>query len=261
VPAMKASICAIAFVLVAIGCSTRAGDNRGDHLQSWKAPNPETIPQGPLGDSIRLGRLIFTQTPTYARAYVGAQLSCSDCHLEAGTAAFAAPVVGLPGLFPSFDQRAKRVITFTQRIQECFLRSENGRVMPCNAPEMAAVIAYIQWVSQGQPVGKEFPGRGLVHLPELTGNAERGEQIYAQQCSACHGQQGAGIPPTIPPVWGPGAYNDGAGINGVPNMAAFVQHNMPANKPGTLSAQDAYDVAAFIHCKPHPVLNSAYAGY
>src|ERR1700740_1949519 len=131
---MKASICAIAFALVGIGCSTRAGDNRGDHLQSWKAPNPETIPQGPLGDSIRLGRLIFTQTPTYARAYVGAQLSCSDCHLKAGTAPFAAPVVGLPGLFPSFDQRAKRVITFTQRIQECFLRSENGRVMPYNAP-------------------------------------------------------------------------------------------------------------------------------
>ena len=224
-------------------------------------PSPDTIPQGRLGDSIRLGRLIFTQTPKYAPKYVGSRLSCSNCHLAAGTAPFAAPVIGLPGLFPTFDQRANRVIIFAERIQECFLRSENGRPLPYDGPEMTAVIAYVQWLSQGQPAGREPPGRGLVHLPELTPNVQHGEQIYVQQCSGCHGKDGAGMPPALPPVWGSGAYNDGAGMNGIPNMAAFVQHNMPVNKPGSLSAQDAYDVAAFIHSKPHPVFNKAYASY
>jgi thiosulfate dehydrogenase len=214
-----------------------------------------------LGDSIRFGRLIFTQTPKYAPKYVGNQLSCSHCHLGAGTAPFAAPVIGLPGLFPMFNKRANRVITFTERIQECFLRSENGRPLPYDGPEMTAVIAYAQWLSQGQPTGREFPGRGLVHLPELIPNVQHGAQIYAQQCSGCHGEDGAGRPPALPPVWGPGAYNEGAGMNGVPNMAAFVQHNMPLNKPGSLSAQDSYDVAAFIHTKPHTVFNKAYASY
>lgn len=228
---------------------------------AWKPPNPSTIPEGPLGNSIRLGRLIFTQTPAYAPRYVGNQLSCSQCHLEEGTASFAAPVVGLPGLFPLFDPRAGRVITLAQRIQECFVRSENGRPLPYDGPEMTGLLAYMQWLSQGQPAGQEFPGRGLVHLPELAPNLQHGAEIYAQQCAACHGTLGSGKPPALPPVWGPGAYNDGAGMNHIPNMAAFVQHNMPANRPGSLSAQDSYDVAAFIQSKPHPALNRAYSAY
>lgn len=56
--------------------------------------------------------------------------------LRRGTLSFAAPVVGLPGLFPPvFDKHANRVITFAERIQECFLRSENGRPLPCDGPE------------------------------------------------------------------------------------------------------------------------------
>jgi len=92
-----------------------------------------------------------------------------------------------------------------------------------------------------------------VHLPELTSDVEHGAEIYSQQCSACHEKEGGGNGPMLPPLWGPGVYNEGAGINGVPKMAAFVQHNMPQNKPGSLSAQDAFDVAAFIrsnHTRP-----------
>ena len=69
------------------------------------------------------------------------------------------------------------------------------------------------------------------------------------------------MPPAVPPVWGRGAYNDGAGMNEVAKMAAFIQHNIPASKPGSLSAQDSYDVAAFIHGKPHTAFNRAYASY
>ena len=99
---------------------TNAADTPRKDLQKWSAPSPDTIPEGPLGDSIRLGRLIFTQTSKYAGAYVGNQQSCSDCHLAAGTAPFASPVVGLPGVFPMFSQRDNRVITLAERIQECF---------------------------------------------------------------------------------------------------------------------------------------------
>jgi thiosulfate dehydrogenase len=258
---MRATLRIVTFSVLAIGNATRAGENPDHALQQWKPPSPDTIPQGPLGDSIRFGRLIFTQTPKYAPAYVGNQQSCSDCHLAAGSLPFAAPVVGLPGLFPMFDKRANRVITFAGRIQECFLRSENGRPLPYDGPEMTAVLAYVQWLSQGQPTGKEFPGRGLVHLPELTPSVQHGEKVYMQQCSGCHGKEGAGMPSAVPPLWGPGAYNDGAGINEVGKMAAFVQHNMPASKPGSLSAQDSYDVAAFIHNKPHTAFNRAYASY
>ncbi|MGI9071268.1 MAG: c-type cytochrome [Bryobacteraceae bacterium] len=132
---------ALFFFCVAHPHQTWAAQHDDNTSERWTPPSQDTIPKGPLGDSIRLGRLIFTQTPKYASAYVGNQLSCSNCHLGAGTAALAAPIVGLPGLFPMFNQRANRVITFAERLEECFVRSENGKPLPYDSPEMTALIA------------------------------------------------------------------------------------------------------------------------
>jgi thiosulfate dehydrogenase len=34
--------------------------------------------------------------------------------------------------------------------------------------------------------------------------------------------------------------------------ASFIMHNMPQTKPGTLTAQEAFDLAAFINSHPRP---------
>ncbi len=228
---------------------------------TWTAPDPAGIPAGPIGDSIRLGLQVFQNTPRYASAYVGNRLSCADCHIQNGTAAYAAPMVGLPGLFPMYNKRAGRVITLEDRIQECFTRSENGHPLPDRSPELSAIVSYIQWLSRWEPAGHAFAGRGLVKMPELHGNPADGATIYAQQCAGCHGTDGAGEPPVLPPLWGPGAYNDGAGMNQIQKMAAFVLHNMPQNHPGTLTPQQAFDVSAYVASKPHPLFNPSYRTY
>ena len=242
-----------ALVLGSGGCTPAApsGAPAKPDRKQWTAPDPAKIPAGPFGDSVRLGLGIFEQTPKYAAAYVGNRLSCNDCHIQGGTAAHASPMVGLPGLFPMYNKRANRVISLEERIQECFLRSENGRRLPYDSPEMTALVSYMQWLSQGQTAGHPFPGRGLAKLPELQGNAARGEGLYRQQCAGCHGADGAGKPPILPALWGPDAYNTGAGMNQVAKMAAFVQRNMPQNHPGTLTPQEAYDVSAYVASRPH----------
>jgi thiosulfate dehydrogenase len=101
--------------------------------------------------------------------------------------------------------------------------------------------------------GRPFPGRGLVNLPELNGDFSRGEKIYGEQCAVCHGAEGNGKPPLVPALWGPDSFSDGAGMNQIPKMAAFVQHNMPQNMPDSLTPQEAYDVATYVHSKPHTV--------
>ncbi len=224
-------------------------------------PDPASIPKGALGDSIRLGLQIFRDTPRYASEYVGNRLSCSDCHLQDGNAAYSSPLVGVPGLFPMYNKRAGRVITFEDRVQECFTRSENGRPLPYRSPELIAIVAYIQWLSRGLPAGHVLRGRGLVELPPLQGDPVNGARIYAQQCAVCHQADGAGIPPAVPPLWGPNSFNDGAGMSHVPQMAAFVQHNMPQNNPGALTPQQAFDVAAYVDGKPRPKFNPRYATY
>jgi thiosulfate dehydrogenase len=44
-------------------------------------------------------------------------------------------------------------------------------------------------------------------------------------------------------------------------LAKFLLRNMPADKPGTLSPQDAMDVAAYVDSRPRPKFNQAYRRY
>jgi thiosulfate dehydrogenase len=239
---------------LAAGCSARhpvvaAGSNTG-HRQ-------------PAAESLAAkGELVFDRTPKYAAPYVGNQLACADCHSDSGKAAYAAPMIDLAGLFPMFNKRAGHVISLKERIQECFVRSENGQPPPPDSPEMLALVAYIDSLSAGQKHGKAFAGRGLVKLPELKGDPARGKLVYVQaSCSTCHGTDGAGVPPFLPPLWGPGSFNDGAGMDKPAKMAAFVDHNMPQNHPGSLTAQQAYDVTAYVQKMPRPKFNQAYKSY
>ena len=238
-------------LLMCQGCAPSAPAASVAPSKVASVTDPATIPAGALGDSIRLGANVFNETPKYAAAYVGNRLSCVDCHIQGGTAAYASPMIGLPELFPMYNKRAGRIISLEERIQGCFRRSENGRALPSESREMIGLISYIQWLSRGQVSGKAFAGRGFVKLPDLKGDARSGAHIYSQNCAGCHGEDGAGKPPILPALWGPDSYNSGAGMNDVQKMAPFVQHNMPQNHPGTLTPQQAYDVAAYVATKPH----------
>ncbi len=243
------------------GCSSKVPTAQSTPATSSSQPEPAQMPAGAAGDEIRLGKLVFDETPRYAAAYVGNRLSCNDCHLKSGTAAHAAPMVNLANLFPMYNKRAGRVISLQERLQECFVRSENGRPLPDDSKEMRALVAYINWLSKDGVKGKPFEGRGLVKLPALKGDPARGKAVYASQCAACHGSDGIGEPPIIPPLWGRNSFNDGAGMNEPEKMAAFLMPNMPQNHPGTLAPQSAFDVAAFIHTMPRPKFNQAYRRY
>jgi thiosulfate dehydrogenase len=247
---------AVLFCLLATGCS-RQSVHAAFHTDTAKqASNSDD--QAAL---VNQGKLIFDETPKYASKYVGNRLACNDCHLGSGTAAYAAPMIDLAGLFPMFNKRAGHKISLRNRIQECFSRSEAGSPPPLDSPEMKAMVAYIDYLSKDQVEGKPYKGRGLVKLPPLSVDPVHGKAVYAAQCAACHGADGAGVPPVLPPVWGPNSFNDGAGMNDPRKMAAFVVHNMPQNHPGTLKIQDAYDVSEFIHTMPRPKFNEAYKNY
>ncbi len=47
-------------------------------------------------------------------------------------------------------------------------------------------------------------------------------------------------------------------MNDITKMAAFVQHNMPQNRMGILSPQEAFDISAYIHSQPRPAFNHAF---
>jgi sulfane dehydrogenase subunit SoxC len=72
--------------------------------------------------------------------------------------------------------------------------------------------------------------------------AAAGATVYAANCTACHGAKGEGV--TGPSLIGANAnlpkYGDAAGLY------AFIQKNMPANAPGTLSQEQYLQVTAYM---------------
>ena len=251
-------------LLLAASAWLLAGHNAAhqEHTSTTSTtPSQPATPEAEPSPLVCQGRAIFDETSRYAPAYTGAKISCGDCHIRSGTEPYAAPMIDVAEQFPSYSERAGREISLEERIQECFVRSENGQPLRAGSTEMQALLAYIQSLSRNGVKGKPYKGRGLVKLALLNGNVARGEQAYASQCASCHRADGAGFPPAMPPVWGPESFNDGAGLYRTENMAEFLFHNMPQNHPGSLTAQQSFDIAAFIHTMPRPKFNYAYNAY
>ncbi len=221
--------------------------------------NPDTDPlptDQQLADMVRRGRDIFVQTGANAGAYVGNALSCTSCHIDGGQKEGALPLVGIAAQFPAYSARDGRLISLEDRIRSCFQRSEAGTAPGYDSPELLAVAAYLTWLSDGQPVGVNPPWRGrnvivsnhLIPIDQL--DPQAGGELYAANCASCHGENGQGQ--VGPPLWGQQSFNDGAGTGRVYTLAGFIRYAMPLTAPGSLSDDDAQQLAAFIDGHDRP---------
>jgi thiosulfate dehydrogenase len=102
-------------------------------------------------------------------------------------------------------------------------------------------------------------GRGIPGVkPPREASPDRGEVVYQYQCALCHGRNGEGVARAdglgyqFPPLWGPDAYNFGAGMNKIRTAAGFIKHNMPPGKPGSLTDQDAIDISFYLRMQDRP---------
>jgi thiosulfate dehydrogenase len=206
-------------------------------VTAWHVPqNPledKSVGNSPLGEQIRWGYRIFTNTPGEAARFTGGKVSCANCHLNVGQRERALPLVGIAGMFPEYNNRAARLISLADRVVDCFLRSENatGRLTaaapadseslgdggrsagearasneasPADMPtpaskEVLAVSAYIVWLSRGYAVGQNPAWRGRNTLapntliPVARLDVARGQTVYLERCQSCHGADGQGV--------------------------------------------------------------------
>jgi thiosulfate dehydrogenase len=241
----------------------------------WNVPSVDGLPSGKWKSTVLRGRDLFNETFRFIgpeatgrlSRYAGNNLSCQNCHLEGGTRQWGLPVVGVYSVFPAFMARENEVRTLEDRINGCVERSLNGHPLPTDAPEMKALVAYMQFLSTGVPIGRVVDGRGTPVLPLMTHAADpsRGRTVLLEQCATCHQANGLGVRRgrsgdangyQYPPLWGPDSFNDGAGMHRLIASAGFIRANMPfgTSHPDApvLSIEDAWDVAAFINTQPRP---------
>ena len=233
----------------------------------------EEVKQGYLllsASSLHMGPLQHDPNLRFA----GNNLSCTNCHLNGGTLSGAASWIGIVDRFPQFGGRANKNGTLTDRINGCMERSMNGKAFPKDAPQMKAMIAYMNWLDGGLPKlnTKNIKGYPKIEPPDVAVDLNKGKSIYTKECILCHGAEGQGIRYNepkkgyqYPPLWGNDSFNDGAGMHRVLTAAAFIKNNMPYlqarwDNP-KLTDEEAYHVAGYINSFSRPHKNNTADDY
>lgn len=226
----------------------------------FRVPADSEIPDDQVGAAIRRGRAILDSTRDSLPEFVASNLRCTSCHLDHGTRPNASPWVGVYSRFPQYRSRNAKVNIIEDRINDCFQRSLNGKPLPLGGREMTDIIAYLAFLSRGVPPPGDVPGQGFKRIDPLTPDLANGKLVYAGQCVRCHGADGEGMknpdprgtPGYYPPLWGPGSFTIGAGMARLRTAASFIRFNMPFDTPGTLTDQQAYDVAGYLVSRARP---------
>lgn len=236
----------------------------------WIGPGPEQIDMDTdSGKLIAYGRELIANTARYlgpsgSVLQISNGMNCQNCHLEGGTKPWGNNYGGVYSGYPRFRNRSGTVENIYRRINDCIERSLNGQVMDTLSREVQAMYAYFKWLGRGVEKGVKPPGAGIEQLPFLDRPADtlRGRAIYVEKCQLCHGANGAGqlnpdgITYLYPPLWGPKSYTTAAGLYRLSRFAGYAYNNMPFGatwRARQLTAEEAWDVAAFVNSRPRPV--------
>lgn len=259
VPGRIAAVLALVLALVGAAAEAPVGSAWAETPPPPFVPHHEiAIPDDDFGQIIRQGERIFRDTGAEARAFVGNDLRCVNCHLDRGRLGDSAPLWAAYLVYPAYRAKNGHVNTFAERLQGCFRYSMNGKMPPLGDPVLVALESYAAFLARGAPVGVKLPGQGYRKLAKPKSlDLAHGREVYGAKCALCHGSDGAGQASPdgtvlFPPLWGARSYNWGAGMSSVANAAGFIKANMPLSQGNSLTDADAWDVAAYIDSRERP---------
>ena len=237
--------------------------------EEWMPKDVEAeIEAGSLPENVMYGYQLLTETQKYlgpqsadsTMRFSGNNMSCSNCHIDAGNKLGSSSWAGVTDRYPSFRGRSNSIGTIEDRINGCLERSMNGKRLDTNSRPMQAMVAYMAWLGEDMPKEKteSYSGFTELKIPDEAVDLVYGKEVYNTHCIACHQEDGKGIKNTdfslgytFPPLWGDDSYNDGAGMNRVLTAAAFIKANMPTGvatiENPVLTSEDAYHVAGYIN--------------
>ncbi len=130
------------------------------------------IPEGEFGDKVRKGYQLFVNSQQMRDKYVGNNLNCSNCHMDAGRKANAAPLWAAYFAYPAYRKKNDKVNSYEERLQGCFTYSMNGKPPASGSEELVALSAYSYWLGMSglmDQVGVSSPVPALSDAELLKG--------------------------------------------------------------------------------------------
>jgi thiosulfate dehydrogenase len=259
------------FIFLVIGFISCNSSDKPRQSVQWLQPDSSLLSQDENADLILYGKNLIVNTSFYIGPKGVVQqssngMNCQNCHLSAGTKIFGNNYSAVASTYPKYRGRSGKSESICKRINDCVIRSLNGKALDTLSREMQAIKMYISWLGKNVSKGEKPYGSGITELiyPEHAADTLHGKQIYAQKCMSCHSINGAGkLKPDstgyeYPPLWGPHSYTVGAGLYRLSRLAGYIKSNMPNgadyNNP-QLTDEEAWNIAAFINSQPRPSMN------
>jgi len=111
----------------------------------WQAPDINSLPDDEQGKLVRYGHELISNTslffgPKGNIASITNGMNCVNCHIDAGARAFGGSFSGVASMYPLFRNRSGRVESIEFRINDCMMRSLNGKPIDSTSREMQAMI-------------------------------------------------------------------------------------------------------------------------
>ncbi len=190
--------------------------------------DPEMAPEK-IRPLVTRGFQVMMTTKAYCGDNCGKILNCTNCHFCGGATMGGRnggiSLVGVSKVYPKMMPNGKQM-TLEQRINGCFLRSLNGRALPDGSPHMEAMLAYLDWISQGVD---EMPKDSWLGLKELKSDHVPDPEKWDEKCllKSAPSAMAPMARPTkklrlkLPTAVGQPSFNSAAGMNKLPTIASL----------------------------------------
>jgi thiosulfate dehydrogenase len=211
----------------------------------------------------------------YATRFIrGSHANCDHCHQSIGDKQDAAGnrLKGSLGLGASwvqadmYDRFTGLLLPFELRQMQCYINSSNGYKPNIADDLIRDVTAYSRFLSAALDlkIANHYAEQGIDEIPASDTLKQgddyiRGEALYREKCTGCHGQQAmgtvAGGKLVAPALAGPNSWNMQSRnyfyfVNTI--LPGFICRNMPLGQENTLTNQDCRDIAYYISNLPRP---------
>lgn len=218
------------------------------------APAESLLAKEPNAASIARGMALLTATRDSLPSHVGNDLRCTSCHLNQGRKPFALPLVGVTNRYPAMWVRTGKEATVEERVNDCVVRSLNGKALDAKGTDMRDIVAYLTWISKDLAKGPH-KGLGVDSVPLLPADTVRGKTQFALYCQRCHGANGEGgkslgVQNPGPPLWGKGSFGVASEFARQTTVASFMHHHMPFDAPGFVADSISNDIAGWLLSRP-----------